>query len=173
MSHPLVTIHSHDWIELLEYLKQTIYFLAREEDGKTEEEASKFIEIYVKQIEDNRETIFLATAYGIVKYLNFYNVMPSEGVHDEFKGIYFTGMAVSEHLNNLELTDLNKLHLRAMLRLLDFRLAYPHKVNRKLLTSRIKSVIKNNSLDKHLGLYGWYITYKCLFNSANEKSKTI
>lgn len=173
MSHPFVTIHGNDWIELLNYLKQTIYFLAREEDKKTEDEARKFISEYVTQIEENRENIFLVTAHGIVKYLNFYNVMPHEGVHDEFKGIYFTGMAVSEHLNNLELTELNKLHLRAMLRLLDFRLAFPHKVNRKLLTTRIKSVINNNSVDKHLGLYGWYITYKCLFNAANEKSKTI
>ena len=143
MSHPLVTIHGTQWTQFLMHLKEAIAFLALH-DGISEADVTRLVEQYVNEVEGNRDNIFIATAYGIVKYLNFYNVMPTEGVHDEFKGIYFIGMAVSEHLNRLGLADLNKLHLRAMLRLLDFRLAKPHKANRKVLTDRIRSVIDNN-----------------------------
>ena len=145
MSHPLVTIHGKDWTKLLEYFKESIAFIALG-DKVLEEDVTKLIEQYVKEVEGNRETIFLATAIGIVQYLNFYKVIPTEGVHDEFKGIYFTGMAVSEHLNRLGLADLNKFHLRAMLRLLDLRLEVPFKVRRPILSERILSVIDNNSL---------------------------
>lgn len=172
LSHPLVVVHGSQWTEFLTHLKETIAFLARN-DGIDKDETRLLISQYVKEIEDNKDNIFLASAYGIVTYLNFYNVRPTEGVHDEFKGIYFTGMAVSEHLHKLGLAELNKLHLRAMLRVLDFRLAMPHKARRDLLTERIRSIIDNGTIEAHLGKYGWYITYKCLFNAANEKSKTI
>lgn len=172
MSHPLVIVHGSEWTKILEYLKQTIALLALH-DGIKEEEVTNLIEQYVREVQDNRQDIFLSTAVGIVEYLNFYKVFPTEGVHDEFKGIYFTGMAVSKHLVRLGLADLNKLHLRALLRLLDFRLEEPFKVRRPVLTERIRSVIDNNALESHLGKYGWYLIYKCLYNAANSKSKTI
>lgn len=172
MPHPLVIVHGSEWTKILEYLMQTIALLALH-DGIKEEEVTNLIEQYVREVQDNRQDIFLSTAVGIVEYLNFYKVFPTEGVHDEFKGIYFTGMAVSKHLVRLGLADLNKLHLRALLRLLDFRLEEPFKVRRPVLTERIRSVIDNNALESHLGKYGWYLIYKCLYNAANAKSKTI
>lgn len=172
MSHPLVIVHGSEWTKILKYLEQTIALLALH-DGIKEEEVTNLIEQYVREVQDNRQDIFLSTAVGIVEYLNFYKVFPTEGVHDEFKGIYFTGMAVSKHLVRLGLADLNKLHLRALLRLLDFRLEEPFKVRRPVLTERIRSVIDNNALESHLGKYGWYLIYKCLYNAANSKSKTI
>lgn len=172
MPHPLVIVHGLDWKRILEHFKNTIAFLALH-DSLSEADVDKLIEQYVSEIESNRDNIFLFTAHGIVQYLNFYNVFPTQGAHDEFKGIYFTGMAVSDHLNRLGLVDLNKLHLRAVLRLLDFRLEEPFKVRRPVLTERVRSVIDNNALDQHLGKYGWYLIYKCLYNAANEKSKTL
>lgn len=172
MSHPLVTIHGRDWTAILGFYKQTIAFLALH-DNVSEEAVEILIQNYVKAIEDNRDAIFLSTARGILQYLNFYDVVPTQGVHDEFKGIYFSGMAVSEHLSHLGYADLNKLHLRAMLRLLDFRLQEPHNVRRPDLSKRIRTVIDNNAVDEHLGKYGWYLVYKCLYNSVNEKSKRL
>ncbi len=172
MPHPLVIIHGHDWTKLLKHIKDTIALLAIKE-GRSDTEVEKLIEMYVTNIEDNHDNIFLASAVGIVQYLNFYNVFPTEGVHDEFKGVYFTGIAISEHLEKLGLADLNKFHLRAVLRILDYRLYEPYRVNRPLLTERIRSVIDNNAIKTHLGKYGWYLIYKCLYNAANEKSKTL
>lgn len=172
MPHPLVIIHGQTWTTFLKHIKDTISFLATSE-GKSDDEVSELIKAYVDNIEENRDKIFVLTATGIVKYINFYKVFPTEGVHDEFKGIYFTGMAVSAYLDKLGLADLNKYHLRAMLRLLDFRLLHPHKANRKVLTERIRSVIDNNTVESHLGKYGWYLIYKCLYNASNDKSKTL
>ncbi len=172
MSHPLVTIHGSEWTKLLQEISKTISFLALH-DQMSEADVEKQIDLYVKEVESKRDQIFLATAVGIVQYLNFYKVNPTQGVHDEFKSIYFTGMAVSEHLTQVGLVDLNKLHLRAVLRLLDLRLEIPHKVRRPDLTSRVRSVINNNAINQHFGQYGWYLIYKCLFNSANERSKNI
>ncbi|MDD5395492.1 MAG: hypothetical protein PHE17_20910 [Thiothrix sp.] len=172
MPHPLVMVNGSDWTKILKYLKETIVFLALH-DGISDEAVEILIGNYVKAIEGSKDDIFIQTAIGITQYLNFYNVIPAQGIGDEFKGIYFTGIAVSEHLNNLGYADLNKLHLRAVLRLLDFRLEEPHKISRKALTDRIRSVIDNNAVNEHLGKYGWYLIYKCLYNSVNNKTKTI
>lgn len=172
MSHPLVMVHGSEWTKILTKLKESIALHALY-DGISDEAVQILIDNYVKEIESNRDKIFLSTAMGIVQYLNFYNVKPTEGVHDEFKGIYFTGIAVSDHLSNLGFVDLNKLHLRAVLSLLDLRLEEPFKVRRPVLTVRIRSVIDNNAIESQLGKYGWYLIYKCLYNAANEKSKTL
>ena len=172
MPHPLVIVHGQTWTSILNHIKDTISLLALA-DGKTDTEVEELIRAYVENIEDNRDQIFMQSAIGIVQYLNFYKVFPTEGVHDEFKGIYFTGMAVSAHLDRLGLADLNKYHLRSMLGILDYRLFHPHKANRKVLTERIRSIIDNNAVDAHLGKYGWYLIYKCLYNASNDKSKTL
>lgn len=172
MSHPLVTINGKEWTKYLDHFQHAIGFLALQ-DGLDEQSVENLISQYHTSIVDDINNIFLQTAMSIVQYLNFYNVLPTQGVHDEFKGIFYTGMAVSDKLVSLGLLDLNKLHLRAVLGLLDFRLDNPHKVRRPALSQRIRSVIDNNALETHLGKYGWYLTYKCLYNSANEKSKTL
>lgn len=172
MPHPLVMVHGSEWTKILKNIKEAIAIIALG-DGISEEAVATLIDSYVKSIEGNRDQIFLNTAMGIVQYLNFYNVKPTEGVHDEFKGIYFTGMAVSDFLSDLGFADLNKLHLKAVLSLLDFRLEEPFKVRRPVLTERIRSVIDNNAIESQLGKYGWYLIYKCLYNSANQKSKII
>lgn len=172
MAHPLVMVHGSEWTKILKYLKDTIALIALS-DGISDEAVEILIENYVKTVEENRDKVFMSTAIGLVQYLNFYHVMPTEGVHDEFKGLYFTGIAVSEHLNHLGFADLNKLHLRALLRLLDIRLEYPFQIRRPALSQRVRSVIDNNAVDAHLGKYGWYLIYKCLYNAANEKSKKL
>lgn len=172
MSHPLVTVNGKEWTKYLDHFQHAIGFLALQ-DGLDEQNVESLINQYHVSILDDMNNIFLQTAMSIVQYLNFYNVMPTQGVHDEFKGIFYTGMAVSDKLVSIGLLDLNKYHLRAVLGLLDFRLDNPHKVRRPALSQRIRSVIDNNAINTHLGKYGWYLTYKCLYNSANEKSKTL
>ncbi|MEK7592943.1 MAG: hypothetical protein AAB508_06205 [Patescibacteria group bacterium] len=165
-------LNGSDWVKILEHIRVAIAFLALN-DKVEAEEVTKLVEQYAKGILDDRDNIFALTAAGIVEYINFYKVHPKDGVYDEFKSIYFTGMAVSKRLAQLGLVDLNKLHLRAMLRLLDLRLEEPFKVRRTALTERIRSIIDNNVIESHLGKYGWYLIYKCLYNAANTKSETI
>lgn len=172
MAHPLVVLYGSEWIKFLKHIKETIALLALK-DGTDQDTVATLIKQYVDNIEDGRDGIFISSARGIVEYLNFYRVFPTEAVHDEFKGIYFIGMDVSKHLMSLGLADLNKLHLRAMLALLDFRLEHPHKASRSVLTERMRAIIDNNAVEAHLGKYGWYLIYKCLFNASNDRSKTL
>lgn len=176
-----LTIRGDEWTKYLNFFQKSITFLMLEDvtsgkvvDTNAIEEIKHRAFVVAKQYYDtvkvNEDDLFKSTALGMSEYVNFYEVYPKEGEHDEFKGIYFTGMAVSKLLVTVGLLDLNKYHLKAVLGLMDFRLENPHKISRKLLTERIKSMIDNNVLEAHLGKYGWYLTYKCLFNSVNERA---
>ena len=172
MSHPLVIINGKKWRFFLETLQETVCLLAQS-DGKTKEEVELIAEEYANLVNGELDSIFYAAAVKIMEYLNFYKVHPTQGVYDEFKGIYFTGIAVSERLAQSGLLDLDKLHQRAMLRLLDIRLEHPHKALRKDLSDRVRTVITHGKVVEHFGKHGWYLIYKCLYNAANEKSKSI
>lgn len=153
---------------MLTYLQETLISIALN-NGISEEATEILASQYSEIANKNRERIFEVTARKITEYINFHQVHPRDGVYDEFKGIYFIGTAMSESLLDAGLLDLNKLHQRAILRLLDLRLEYPHKAYRKVLSERIKKTIEHSSVEPHFGKYGWYITYKCLFNAASEK----
>ncbi|MCQ8129586.1 hypothetical protein [Methylomonas rivi] len=172
MAHPYIQINGKRWAETLQFLQEIVCQLALR-DGVDDETAEAYMQQYQAVADGNNDKIFNATVQRIKTYINFYNVHPSQGIYDEFKCIYFVGMAMSFHLAADGLTDLNKLHLRAMLRLLDLRLEEPFNVRRPQLSDRINKAILNDSIQKHFGDYGWYIVYKCLYNAANDNSKTI
>lgn len=165
---------------MLVCLQETIVAIVLNDKSETPEllaqatsDAEALASEYAGIVNANREELFRATTQMMVAYINFYRVHPNEGAYDEFKSIYFIGMAMSARLINDGHNELNKLHLRAMLRLLDLRLEVPHKAFRSQLSDRIKKAINNDCINKHYGDYGWYLIYKCLFNAANEKSKTV
>lgn len=164
MAHPFVEINKESFGVILERLKETLILVA-DKSNKTEPEIDALLAQYVTIIDSD---VFALAVAGITQYINFYNVAPREGIYDEFKNIYFLGAAISQKLDSVGLADLRKLHQLAILRLLDLRLVHPYKVNRPTLTERVVSAIKNDSLNAHFGLYGWYITYKCLYNAALE-----
>ncbi|MFA7351676.1 MAG: hypothetical protein WC009_13025 [Methylotenera sp.] len=169
MAHPYITVNGKTWVEILHHL-QTALAAVSLQSGSSTDDTRAIVESYHKTIESKKDVLFELAAVGIVEYCNFYKVTPDKGVHDEFKGIYFTGIAVSKYLVQLGLVDINKLHLKAMLALLDFRLS-SRGARRVELSDRVRSVINNNALDEHLGKYGWYLIYKCLFNAASHGIK--
>lgn len=176
-----LNIRGEEWTKYLNYFQKAICFYLLDEvtSGKItdqqkvneiEEKTDTYAKQYYEAVNKYRFEIFKSTALSMDEYLNFYQVYPKDGEHDEFKGIYFTGMAVSRQLVTLGLLDLNKCHLIAVLALMDYRLDKPYEISRKLLTERIKSMIDNNVLDTHLGKYGWYLIYKCLYNSVSDRA---
>lgn len=169
MAHPYVTVNGKTWVEILTHLQTALAAISLE-SGISEADTKALVETYHKTIEGKKGVLFEMAAIGIVEYCNFYKVTPAKGVHDEFKGIYFTGIAVSEYLVQLGLVDINKLHLKAMLALLDFRLS-SRNARRVELSDRVRLVINNNALKEHFGKYGWYLIYKCLFNAAEQQIK--
>lgn len=169
MPHPYVIVNGKFFAEMSTYLQETLVAIALN-DGVSEEAVAIWAAQYADVVNKNRQHVFEITARKITEYINFHQVQPKDGVYDEFKGIYFIGMAITDCLLATGLVDLNKFHQRAMLRLLDLRLEFPHKAYRKVLSERVRKTIENHCIEPHFGKYGWYITYKCLFNAANEKA---
>ncbi|MBD9359934.1 hypothetical protein [Methylomonas fluvii] len=169
MAHPYIQINGNYWVETLKFLQETIVAIALKE--LSQEEAFNYSATYASLANNNKEKIFNASVLLISSYINFYKVSPREGIYDEFKLIYFLGIAVSIQLKSNGLYDLDKMHLRAVLRLLDLRLHEPHRANRQVLSDRITKAINNGVIQDHFGSYGWYLIYKCLYNAANLRSK--
>lgn len=172
MSHPFLQLNSKNWVLILDKLKDLVGALPARE-GVPAEEIQRMVQNYHGVIEAYRDYILDATYGDLQRYINFYNVKPRDGAFDEFKHIHFIGMAVSRRLNLMGLADVNKYHLRAMLRLLDIRLEEPYRARRPQLTERIRALIDNGAsaaIEQHLGMYGWYLVYKCLYNAAQERA---
>ncbi|MDI9331777.1 MAG: hypothetical protein QM527_10815 [Alphaproteobacteria bacterium] len=121
---------------------------------------------YHDLITAHQRGIFEKTAFDISQYTSDYRVQVREGIADEFKAIYFLGMNIAKCL--IENQKLKKQHHGAVLDLLDYRLAEPHKANRPKLTARILSMIDKDHIEQNLGKHGWYLLYKCLFNAAQD-----
>lgn len=167
MPHPYLTINRDAWITTSDALYQSIVKIATD-DGMTREQIGAMSSQYSTIVGNFWGDIENATFGHIVRYINFYRIAPSGGVFDEFKNIYFLGKAILVHLNAAGLVDVARLHQRAMLRLLNFRLQFPYNAEREPLTERIRAAIEHGTIVEHFGEYGWYIIYKCLFNAARE-----
>lgn len=170
MPHPYIQINKKAWGTILDSLKKCVVLISSK-TGSNHAQVEEYLRQYTSIINTNSEGIFTAAATGIYQYINFYKISPREGIYDEFKNIYFLGAAITIWLNKLGLADLNKLHQKAVLRLLDHRLLKPHGAYRKTLSARVVSAINNNVLYEHFGTYGWYLIYKCLFNAASDNAK--
>ena len=155
------------YFEALEQIQKTIVSIVLEEGRIPESVVEPMNEQWVDVINRNYEDLFTQVYERINKYLNFYNVQPHKQ-SDEFKYFYFSGMVIADKLNNEGMVEHAKYHLRAILKILDYRLESPYKAKRPQLSERIEKAIENREIEKHFGEYGWYMIYKCLFNSAHD-----
>lgn len=168
MTHPYVIIRKQDWLFFISQIKDGIaYLLAL--DGATDDQIKQQLSIYVKELGGNREHAILEiVALEMAAYCSFYKVKPTDGIYDEFKGIYFIGMCVAKTLDSLGYPELNKLALKSMLGMLNHRLNIPYNADRDALTTRVLKIIDEDKLDEHFGRFGLYLIFKCLFNAAKE-----
>lgn len=156
------------WFGILETIQETMTALIIEEGRIPEPVVEPMIEQWVNVINGHYEELYQLTKAKITRYLSFYYVSPTGGENDEFKYIYFTGMAVAEKLAFYEMDDHIRYHYRTILNLLDYRLRIPYGANRQQLSDRIQKAIESHKIKEHFGEYGWYLTYKCLFNAAKD-----
>jgi len=157
-------------IDTLKFFRQTVSFLAQDEFL----DVSKVTDINLRYsvfIQNNIDVIADNMQSELAYYLNFYNVTPANDVYDEFKNFYFLGMAITTELEKLGVKDLVKLQLKALLQLLNVRLnsVGAHRVP---LTHRLSNAIDNGAIKNDFGRFGWYILYKCLYNSSTERIPT-
>jgi len=120
-----------------------------------------------KHITEESESIFAETKTKISAYLNTFEVAPNESI-DEFKLVFFISMTLAESLISKGLQREAKIVLSSMIWILDFKLSTVNAM-RNTLTRQIIKMIERNSLIEETGKYGIYLTYKCLYNQAENK----
>ncbi len=118
-------------------------------------------------VSNNSEKIFIVTSNKINTYLHDFSVFP-KGSIDEFKTIFFLAQTIAEFLARDGLNTVAKINLSTMVWLLDFRLKYKFNANRPILAKESIKMIQNDTLFKKTGEVGLYLTYKCLYNQAQE-----
>lgn len=166
-----VKLDKEKFLEILEVIQTSILVLIRDEGKIPVQVIEPMNEQWADVINRHYPEIYTQTHEKINKYLNFYNVYPESQNCDEFKYIYFIGLTVANKLKEEGMIDHTKYHLRAILRLLDYRLLSPYNAYRPQLSERIQKAIENHKVYEHYGEFGWYLLYKCLYNAAAEAHK--
>lgn len=139
--------------------------------GMSLQEIASDMAIFKQHVDDRLQFLFEKAAFEISTYVYFYKVRPTDGIFDEYKGIYFTGTVLAEYFSSNGLVDLGKNILIATLMLLDVKLDHIN-ARREVLTTRLLDTIRHGKVDEHLGKYGLYLIYKCSSNSVlDERSK--
>lgn len=115
--------------------------------------------IYREVIEDNWFAIRSASAAGIQKYCNLYEIMPNNGV-DEFKSVYYLGRAIEAQLLSRSHVRIAQVHMFSMIGLLDEKLKRVG-VSKPPLTAAMTNLIRVREFDEQLGKTGCYLIYKC------------
>lgn len=99
-------------------------------------------------------------AEGISSYLNLYNVRAEESA-DEYKVIYYLGMAIFKRLQHAKADEAAKIHLFGMIGMLDFRLL-DIGVDKPPLRRALMELVRYNRFESELGATGCYLIYKCV-----------
>ena len=170
MPNPIVYLNKKEWLFYTKTFAQTIVYIS-DADGASADVIKDLLKDYETTLNDKTNDLFEKAAHDITIYLRLYGVRPSNGIYDEFKGIYFLSRVIADYLKNVGLETLSNLQLRACLHLLNKRLERSNAA-REPLHNAIEDAIKNNRLDSDFGKYGWYIVYKCLCNAADDRKKS-
>ncbi len=157
------------------YLRETVeayaelVFEIAEEDLSDPAKARTVLDVYTGFVKAYIAPIVQGWRKDIEYYLNSYEVRPKDGVCDEFKNIYFLGVAISREMKQVGLADIAKYQQIAMLKLLDFRLFDDVNIARPQLTARVRRAIESGALENDFGRFGLYLVYRCLFNFAKDQ----
>lgn len=151
-------------INTIEYFCELVAQFAEE---RNHPQASQISKTYLNFILNNKDSIVQIWQKELSYYIVAYDIHPENNILDEFKNFFFIGTAIATELQNQGHKDLTTFQLLAIQKLFDFRL---FKVNslRPDLTIRLVKAIDNASITTDFGRFGWYITYKCLFNAAKD-----
>lgn len=125
---------------------------------------------YKKTVLDNAESICRAAAAGIGTYLYDYDIRPNESV-DEYKHIYFIGLAIHSQLKARALHHAARVHLVSMIGLLDYRLKSLGYDKPQLRKAMVK-LIRHDKFETDLGAIGCYLIFKCV-STAERTGKPV
>jgi hypothetical protein len=116
--------------------------------------------VYKKILTDGAPEIFKAAAAGINAYLNLYSVRAAKSA-DEYKIIYFLGLAIERQLQEMGYAELAQVHMFSMIGLLDYRLRTLG-IDKPSLRIALTKLIKQGKFEEQLGRNGGYLIYKSI-----------
>jgi hypothetical protein len=141
------------------------YLKYGESFGAPIQEMPGHLKLYASIIMANGQAIFDTAAADISKYLYTYNVYTEETV-DEYKIIYFLGMAIERALPPFK--ALKGAHLISMIGLLDYRLKVLG-IDKPRMRAALVTLIRGGELEKELGPTGCYLLYKCISTAERKE----
>lgn len=119
---------------------------------------------------ENSSTIYYSACVEIYRYCEFFCVFPKNQSVDEYKLIYFLGIAFIKELQKEEKSYVEEINLlwNTIFYKLTKALEFESNVWRKDLIDRLSKAVKQNKIDSYLGEYGVYLLYKCQSNYFKE-----
>lgn len=115
-------------------------------------------------LKNNSDNIMLGIGGEIHRYIDYYSVDADKGP-DQYKLVYFSGMALARFLEREGHTLCAKVILRSMIEMLDYCLKdLTSGRGRPELKERLNRLIDNGMNDECLGKHGIYVAYKCASN---------
>lgn len=169
MPHPIQIIYEPYYRKFITIFTENLPYVYYDyKVGDNEDELHQIQLDFKECIKLHTDGIYIATSDKINTYLNDFSVMP-RGTIDEFKIIFFLAKTLAKRLEKDGLHNVAKITLLIMIYLLDYRLN-DVKAHRPKLTKQSVKMINNNILLDKTGEVGLYLTYKCLYNYAQDKS---
>jgi len=158
MSKTIEVILKKDFRDLIQvYIATFAHSYARLNSGPAD--FDKDLVVYDNLINAKAEDIIRAAAFGISGYSNLYKVMPRE-TFDEFKIIYYLGLAIEKHLTKAGHAKIVQVHMFTLIGLMDEALKRKG-VLKPQLTGAMTTLIRFGHFDRELGNTGCYLIYKC------------
>jgi hypothetical protein len=130
------------------------------------------LEEYSAVIEAKTQELVTITGEEIGFYTNLYNVHTNQSA-DEFKLIYYVGIALERHLKSQGLDHVGKAHMYAMIGMLDYRLR-ELQIFKPLMSKAMLTLVDTGRFHVEMGRNGCYLLYKCvstvdLFTSSEAR----
>ena len=144
MPNPIIEINRNNWYKIISILQDTFLFIAHNLDkAKSVSDLEQLLDEYHTIINSNKPAILEGCTGEITRYVNSYQVSPKDYLFDEFKAIYFLGVAITAQLERAGYIELKKIHQKTVLHLLNMRLISPYNALRPQLAKRIAMAIEN------------------------------
>lgn len=158
MSTAIEIVLKSDFRDLIQvYIATFAHSYARLNSGPADFDQD--LAIYDSLINSKSDDIIRAAAFSITGYSHLYKVLPRE-TFDEFKIIYYLGLAIERHLTKAGHAKIVQVHMFTLIGLMDEALRRKGVVKPQL-TGAMTQLIRFGYFDRELGNTGCYLIYKC------------
>ena len=171
MNRPYEIILTESFRELLPIYVSTFGASAIEFGLDNEHRYLELLGFYENVIENDVEKIFELAVRFVGQYMNQFKIHAVNTI-DEYKSIYFLGIAISSILDGYEFHSTAKVNLFSMVKMLDYRLTTLNAFRPQMSVALQDQIRRNKFYDK-FGNTGCYLLYKCIGSAVSERDNVL